>query len=342
MATAIQPIDADVHQGLNPRFWERLAPPWRHMNTPGGFSWPAHALGHNGTRQDIVKGSDGDPASVVRNLLEAYQTRYAILTGSKVMGINVHPNAAYAKAFVAAYNEWLVQEWLQFDPRFLGSILLTPQDVGFAVEQIERYAQHPQMVQTVISGSAPMLFGKPYYWPIYEAAQHYGLPFAIHPLGLMPTASGWMSTYLEHHTTLATRDFMNHLVSLICEGVFEQFPKLKVVLIEGGVVSYVPLLWRLDKNWKSLRAEVPWLKRKPSEYIPDHLRFTTQPIEEPEDEGLLLELYQELDAFNTVMYSSDFPHWDFDAPQALFRRFPAELKQRIFVENARELYGLKI
>lgn len=334
-------IDTDVHQGLNANFWERLELPWRKMSVPSGFSWPAHALGHNGIRQDIgPPGSDGDPAVLVRELIEPHQTHCAILTGSKVLGINVHPNSLFAMAFARAYNDWLIETWLSYDSRFRGSMLIAPQDIKGSVKEIERVGEHPGMVQILISGSSPLLFGKRYFWPLYEIAEAYNLPIAVHPLGLMPTGSGWMSTYLEHHTMLLTRDFMNHLVSLICEGVFEQFPKLKVVLIEGGVAAYVPLLWRLDKNWKAVRAEVPWLKRKPSEYIPTNIRFTTQPIEEPEDEDLLLELYHELDAAHTVMYSSDWPHWDFDSPTAIFRNFPEHLRQRIFVENARELYGL--
>lgn len=46
-------IDTDVHQGLDARFKDYLAEPWKHMALPSGFSWPAASLGHTGYREDI-------------------------------------------------------------------------------------------------------------------------------------------------------------------------------------------------------------------------------------------------------------------------------------------------
>jgi len=43
------------------------------------------------------------------------------------------------------------------------------------------------------------------------------------------------------------------------------------------------LSWRLDKHWNRMRDEVPHVKRPPSEYIKEHIWFSTQPMEEPPD-----------------------------------------------------------
>ena len=70
-------------------------------------------------------------------------------------------------------------------------------------------------------------------------------------------------------------------MSLICEGVFVKFPKLKVVLIESGVTWLPAFLWRLSKFWRGVRNEVPWIDRSPHEIVRDHVRRTIQPLDAP-------------------------------------------------------------
>jgi predicted TIM-barrel fold metal-dependent hydrolase len=131
---------------------------------------------------------------------------------------------------------------------------------------------------------------------------------------------------------------MGQLVSLLCEGVFEKFPKLKFVCTEGGIAWIPGVLWRLDKNWKALRSSVPWLRRLPSEYAVEHVRFTSQPSEEPPRSEQFLQLLEMIHAEKTLMFSSDYPHWDNDDPHRAFPKLPPALAERFFHANAEELY----
>jgi predicted TIM-barrel fold metal-dependent hydrolase len=131
---------------------------------------------------------------------------------------------------------------------------------------------------------------------------------------------------------------MGQVVSLVLEGVFQKFPKLRFVAIEGGLAWIPGVLWRLDKNWKALRSLVPWVDRLPSEILVDHVRFTSQPIEEPKKKEHLDQLLDMIRADRTLMFSSDYPHWDNDGPTAVFRNLPEELKARILRENALETF----
>lgn len=96
----------------------------------------------------------------------------------------------------------------------------------------------------------------------------------------------------------------------------------------------------MDKLWKGLRDAVPWLERPPSEYVREHLYFSTQPISEPEDPAHLSYLLEMFHADETVVFSSDYPHSDNDNPVAALRDVDPETRQRIFSDNARELYDL--
>ena len=130
------------------------------------------------------------------------------------------------------------------------------------------------------------------------------------------------------------------VTSLVIEGVFEHIPNLRVALVEGGFAWLPSLSWRLDKHYKRLREEVPHLKRLPSEYIRSNIWVTTQPIEEPERPEDLLATCEWI-GWDRIMFSTDYPHWDFDDPtRALRVRLPAADRARIFGGNAMALYGL--
>jgi predicted TIM-barrel fold metal-dependent hydrolase len=282
---------------------------------------------------------------MIEQHLEPFGITKAVLTGSGILGTGVHPNVHYAGAMARAYNETLVDTWLKVDDRFYGSILITPQDPEAAAAEIHRWAGHPRMIQTIMTSATRIPLGQKFYWPIYEAASECGLPVAVHPgaetRGIANRfAAGEPSTYLEWHTNIP-QNYMGQLTSLLCEGVFEKFPKLKFVCIEGGLAWLPHVLWRLDKNWKALRSTVPWVKRLPSEYVWDHVRFTTQPIEEPEKAEHLISIFEMIHAEKTVMFSSDYPHWDNDSPTHGLPKMSPELAERIYYKNAEDLYSFE-
>jgi predicted TIM-barrel fold metal-dependent hydrolase len=132
------------------------------------------------------------------------------------------------------------------------------------------------------------------------------------------------------------------VISLVCEGVFERYPTLKVVLIEGGFAWLPPLMWRLDRSWRRLREEVPQLREPPSHYIRRHFWVTTQPMEEPARPAYFHQLFDFFEEFaDRLMFASDYPHWDGDAPDGAFPvHLPAGLEHKIRYENARRLYDL--
>ena len=157
--------------------------------------------------------------------------------------------------------------------------------------------------------------------------------------GHASTGSGWPTYYMQEHYAMVG-NMQAVVTSLVFEGVLERFPRLKIVLIEGGFAWMPALCWRMDKHWERMRKETPDVRRPPSEYVREHFWFTTQPIEEPENPEDLAEI-MELVGYDRLMFSTDYPHWDFDHPQRAFKvQLTEQQRAQVFRDNAKALYAL--
>jgi predicted TIM-barrel fold metal-dependent hydrolase len=306
--------------------------PWLH---PEGFM-----------RYDAVPPGGGRPGSdyalLCAQLLDRYAIDYAILTGDEAIEISTLANPYYASALARACNDWMIERWLSRDARFRGSLVVAPQDPPGAAQEIRRVGAHPAIVQVLVSSGAQRPYGDPFYWPIWEAAAEMGLPVALHLGGqggvnVNPTGCGAPTFFWETHALLCETG-MGHIASVIAHGIFEKYPAMRFVLIECGIAWLPALLWRLDADYKALRKETPWLTRLPSEYAHDHIRLSTQPLEQPRTMEHLWEPLADIHAEDMLLFASDYPHWDFDDPTLL--RLPPAWKDRILDANARALYGL--
>ncbi|MDP9469683.1 MAG: amidohydrolase family protein [Chloroflexota bacterium] len=352
-AARLRLIDTDVHNDLpSPNelrpFLARQWHPW--LEGGLGFAARYYANTGSGRMDDAVNEEDnlcaGDPDWVVQQLLTKYRIDIGILTGT-MTGISIHNDYRLAAALASAYNDWTLEKWVRPYDCYKGSIVVTGQDAEAAAREIRRLGDDPGMVQVLLASAARIPYGNKCYWPIYAAAVEHDLPVAIHVGGEgtgianPPTGVGYPTTYLEFHTD-HSQTMMAHCVSLVAEGTFEAFPTLKFAFIEGGVCWAPYVMGRLDRLYPALKAEVPHLKRRPSEYLLANCYFSTQPIEEPDNHQHLLHLLAMLQAERTVIFASDYPHWDFDNPILAFSFFPPDLKRRIFVDNALEMYGPRL
>ena len=288
-----------------------------------------------------------DPAHTARQLLDGCGIDRAVLIGGEVLGLGALPDPDNAALIARAYNDWLAATWLSADPRYRGTITVGARDPQQAAAEIRRCAADARFV-AVLLPMTDVLLGERHFYPVYEAAAEAGLPVTLHPNsgeGIFRTAPSWAggspTYYVEWHTGLS-QVFAANLVSLVCHGVFERFPALKVVVTEGGLGWLPDVMWRLDKNVRGLRDEVPWLRSLPSESIVEHVRFTTQPLPEPARRAHLHTLCEIVHAERTLMFSSDYPHWDFDDPRHALASLPAGVQARVRAENAVETYGPRL
>jgi predicted TIM-barrel fold metal-dependent hydrolase len=346
-------IDCDIHNTVDKkRVLEFLPEPWRtrYASGSGGHGGLGYWNPNGVFRSDAVMPDgtriESSPTLLISEFFDVYGIEYGVLN-TPGMHHGLSPEPDFAAAMCKAINEVIVHDWLTVSDRLIGSIVVSQADPIQAAAEIRRLGGHPGMRQVLMGSGARFPFGQRYYDPIYEAACEFDLPVAIHPgnegsgVAGPPTPAGYPTTYLEWHTNL-TANYMGHLVSLLTEGTFIKFPKLKFVLVEGGVAWMPPVLWRLDKNWKALRQSVPWLEQLPSEYAVDHVLLTTQPIEEPDNPEHMKQMLGMFDAAKMLMFSSDYPHWDGDTPDFAARAFSKDLRPRVMSETARELYRLPV
>jgi predicted TIM-barrel fold metal-dependent hydrolase len=348
-------IDCDIHPMMkSPRDLRKfLAPEWREhfdayglrMNVPFVDSSPYPKASPALSRVDAWPPAGGLPGSDLsfmrEQLLDPLNVEYGILHILAISGM-AQRNVRFGSAVCGALNNWQYEEWTQKEKRLKGSINVQGEDPEAAVAEIERWAGNSDFVQVAMSGRAIEPLGRRRYWPVFEAAVRHNLPIGIHlsgENGHAPSGAGWPSYYAEHHhvSSMAHRALAT---SLVVEGVFEEFPSLKFVFVEGGF-GWVPAwTWRLDKQWARMRDEVPHLKRPPSEYIRQNLWFTSQPVEEPEHPEDIRSIIDWI-GWDRLLIATDYPHWDFDDPELAFRiRMSEGERRQIFTENAKRVYGL--
>ena len=196
------------------------------------------------------------------HVLDPLNPRFAIC--NVLHGATMMMSEDLSAALCRAVNNWLAAEWLDRDPRLRASIVVPIHSAELAAEEIERMAPDRRFVQVLLLAMAELPLGRRQNWPIYRAAEKHRLPIGIHAGSSFrhpPSAGGWGSFYLEDYVA-NSQGFAGALNSLLAEGVFQKFPDLKVVLIESGVTWLPASLWRIDKTWRGVRSEVPWLNRR--------------------------------------------------------------------------------
>jgi predicted TIM-barrel fold metal-dependent hydrolase len=271
----------------------------------------------------------------VRAHLDATGTEIAIL--NCMYGVESFRRADFGSAIATALNDWLAAAYLDRDPRLRASVVVKPDDPEGAAAEIERRADDPRFVQVLLparAGDRP--YGNRFYRPLLETAARRGLPVALHfggTTGNPPTPVGWPSWYLEEVVGFS-HIYQAQLTSLVAEGALEALPELRIVLAESGWTWLPPLLWRLDKEWKGLQREIPWVKRAPSRAIREQVRVTLQPIDAPPEPRQLLETIEQLGTDELLLYATDFPHPHVHGAELL----PAALLERARETNPRATY----
>jgi predicted TIM-barrel fold metal-dependent hydrolase len=218
---------------------------------------------------------------------------------------------ALASAYCRAYNNWMTEFCQSVPGRFHPVALVNWFDVDSAVAElascIKRGFKGLFVPPETIDGRRP---GDSAFDPIWQLCQEADIPGCFHVIvrfgGAAVPFSAWHATSpgpLFGFGLGGTGQLIPAVTSVITDGLFERFPRLKIVSVEAGC-GYAPYLMdRLDAKYEAFCGIVP-LPRRPSEYIRENVYFVAEQGERTIDMAL------ELVGRDRILWGSDYPHVD--------------------------------
>jgi len=348
-------VDCDVHPmaPTNSAFLPYMSTSWRrHFEDHGirAFARAKDRYNHPADTQRLdayprAGGPAGsDPGMTIERHMDPYGISLALLLPQQPYGTTAWGEPDAANAFVAATNDFFLESWVDFDPRYGLAVTVPPHDPHAAAAEIRRHAGTPGVIAVQLLLMDRML-GDTWYDPIYAAACEAGLPLAVHQSGSegcftysQGPAGGVPRSYGERHSVLTQVGAAN-VVDAVVNGTFERFPELKIVMVEWGF-SWLPAVsGRMDLFWLRDQSQAPRVKRLPSQYIAEHFTFTTQPLDEV-GRAHRGSLFAAVGLRDVLLFSSDYPHYDTDDPRfVLGGHIAVDFKAAVCYENALRVFG---
>jgi uncharacterized protein len=229
-----------------------------------------------------------------------------------------------------AYNDWLA-DYRATDPaRLVGVAMVSQGDIDAAVAEVRRAATELGFVGVMVRPN--VLHGRnldhPDYEPLWAAVDELGITLSVHEGTTLNVAQSGdrFDTFAFRHACSHPHEQQMGLLSLICGGVLERHPGMRVVFLESGC-GWVPAwLERLDEHMEHWRHATTPLPLEPSEYFARQCFVSTEP-----DERTLPQVLQLLGEDN-IVFASDYPH-----PDGIFPGVVAALSDRDDVSDVAKI-----
>ena len=292
-------------------------------------------------REKVPPGDDHRDVELVRRAMDAMGIDVQIVFPQTMLDIGMHPVPEIATELTFAYNRWYVKTILEKDPAIKTMLGLPFENPDACLAMIDEFADHPDVIGFLVTSQRRVSVHANRYMRIYAELERRGLPLGFHAGPTWgDTMTSSMNRFLSVHSVSFVTCNMTHMTNWIVNGIPERFPDLKTIWIESGLAWLPFLMQRLDHEYLMRQSDAPLLTKMPSDYMRD-MYYTSQPMEWTDD-ALLESTFRAIDAENTLMYSSDWPHWDFDVPGriASIPFLSEQGKRRILGETAKSVFGL--
>jgi predicted TIM-barrel fold metal-dependent hydrolase len=279
--------------------------------------------------------------AIVRRAMEMMGIDYQILFPTPMLALGMHPLPDIEVGLARAYARWITERVCAHQPSIKTMLYLPFNEPEACVKLVEDFGDAPGVVGFMVTAVRYRPVHHNSYMRLYRAIEERNVPLGFH------AGYTWadrnmeqLNKFLSVHALGFTVFNMIHMTNWIINGLPERFPALKVVWIESGLAWLPFLMQRLDSEYTLRSSEAPLLQRMPSEYMAD-MYFTSQPMETTSLDALRV-TFEMIRAETQLMYSSDYPHWDFDLPSVIYDLpfLSDDARSAILGRNAQKLFNL--
>ncbi|HLJ46940.1 MAG TPA: amidohydrolase family protein [Bryobacteraceae bacterium] len=312
-------------------------------NHPPGLTFQdvAGRIPHQARLGEFVEPANGEhrDLTLIRRALDSMGIDMQIVFPQPMLEIGLHPNPEVETELIMAYNRWFTERILAVEPRVKSMLALPFSNPEMCLRAIREFGEKPGVVGFLITSQRNAGVFQNVYMPVYRELEERGLPLGFHA-GPDYAVGKQLNRFVSVHALSFVTCNMIHMANWIMNGLPERFPNLKVIWIESGLAWLPFMMQRLDNEYLMRQSDAPLLRKLPSEYIRD-MYFTSQPMERT-NMRLLEATMEAIHAETQVLYSSDWPHWDFDVPARVadLPFLSEQAKRNILGENARRLFRL--
>jgi 2,3-dihydroxybenzoate decarboxylase len=257
------------------------------------------------------------------------------------------PDVGRAIEVARLANDVLAKETRKRPDRFAGLAALPMQDPEVAAQELQRCVKDLGFKGALVNGfsqvgqpDTAVYYDLPQYRAFWGLVERLGVPFYLHPRNPLPS----MSPIYQGHSWLLgpnwafAAETAVHALRLIGSGLFDEFPRLQIVL--GHLGEGLPFnLWRIDNRNGWMKARHEYAARKPvADYFRANFHLTTSGnFRTP----TLVDAMAEIGA-ERVMFSADYPFEDIAEAADWFDAAPISEADRLKIGrgNARKLFKL--
>jgi 2,3-dihydroxybenzoate decarboxylase len=311
-----------------------------HFALPGTIDASYTSLPTPESRLKILDLGSGRIAEMDRSGLDL-----CILSDSGPASIQTVPNTSEAVARSRRSNDYLAEHIAKYPKRLKGFAALPMQDPQAAAQELTRCVKELGFCGALVNGfsqigvaDSAVFYDLPQYRPFWATVEQLDVPFYLHPR--LPLATRQQA--YEGHAWIAGSawgfavETSIHALRLMGSGLFDDYPKLKVIL--GHLGEGLPFgIWRVDN--RIARTSVrPKAKLPIAHYLRENFYITTSgAFRTP----ALIDVIMEVGA-DRVLYSVDYPYEDMGEAAEWFDNAPISEPDRVKIAsgNARQLFRL--